>query len=73
MHFSPDQLNQVLTLIPYPVGKAQVIQLAQQFNANEQILGLLQLLPDKTYNSAQDIQNDLSSLGNLGDLGGFKL
>jgi hypothetical protein len=34
---------------------------------------VLQLLPDKTYNSAQDLQNDLGKLGSLGNLGGFKL
>jgi hypothetical protein len=76
MNLDSGQINQMLSMIPYPVGKAQLVQFAQEHNTNAQIMTVLQMLPDKTYNSAQDIQNDLGSLGslgNLGNLGGFKL
>jgi hypothetical protein len=66
---NPEQVNQVLDRLPYPVGKAQVVELARQFKVNDQIVGLLERLPNKTYNSSQDIQNDLQSLGNLGKFG----
>jgi hypothetical protein len=70
MNFDPGMVSQMLNMIPYPVGKGQLVQMAQQFGANEQIMGLLDRLPDKTYNSAQELQD---AIGGLGDLGGFKL
>ena len=70
MNFDPGQLTQLLSRVPYPIGKAQLIQFAQQHGANEQIIGLLQRLPEKTFNSSQEVQD---SLGGLGNLGGFKL
>jgi hypothetical protein len=73
MNFDPGQLNQLLSHVPYPIGKAQLVQFAQQHGANEQIIGLLQRLPDKTFNSQQEVQDLLGGLGNLGNLGGFKL
>jgi len=69
MNFDPGQLNQLLSQIHYPIGKAQLIQFAQQHGANDQIMGLLGQLPDKTFNSQQEVQD---SLGGLGNLGGFK-
>ena len=75
MNFDLGQLSQLLNQIPYPIGKDQLTQFAQQHGANEQITGLIDRLPDKTFNSAQDIQDSLGGLGNLGDLGnlgGFK-
>jgi Protein of unknown function (DUF2795) len=73
MNIDPEQLNQLLTHIPYPVGKAQLVQFAQQHGANEQVMGVLNHLPDKTFHSAQEVQDTFGGLGNLGNLGGFKL
>ncbi|HXX79649.1 MAG TPA: DUF2795 domain-containing protein [Ktedonobacteraceae bacterium] len=79
MNFDPGMINQLLNQIPYPVGKSQLVQIAQQFGGNEQIMGLIDRLPDKTFNSAQELQDAIGGLGNLGDLGnlgnlgGFKL
>jgi Protein of unknown function (DUF2795) len=73
MNLDPGQLNQLLSRIPYPIGKAQLVQFAQQHGANEQIIGLLDRLPDKTFNSQQEVQDSLGGLDNLGNLGGFKL
>ncbi len=52
MNFDPGMVSQLLNRIPYPVGKSQLVQIAQQFGANEQIMGLIDRLPDKTFNSA---------------------
>ena len=70
MNLDPGQLSQLLSRVPYPIGKAQLVQFAQQHGANEQIICLLDRLPDKTFNSQQEVQD---SLGGLGNLGGFKL
>ena len=73
MNFDPGQLSQLLSRVHYPIGKAQLVQFAQGHGANEQIMGLLQRLPDKSFNSSQEVQDSLGGLGNLGNLGGFKL
>ena len=73
MSFDIGQISQLLNQLPYPIGKDQLKQFAQQNGANEQIMGLIDRLPDKTFNSAQDIQDLFGGLGDLGNLGGFKL
>ena len=73
MNINPGQLNQLLNFVPYPIGKTQLIDFVRQYGANDQIIGLLERLPDFTFNSAQDVQNAMSGgLGNLGNFGGFK-
>ena len=52
MNFDLGQLTQLLDHVPYPIGKAQLVQFAQQHGANEQIMGMLDHLPDKTFNSS---------------------
>jgi hypothetical protein len=76
MNFDPGQLTQVLDHVPYPIGKTQLVQFAQQHGANEQLMGILNQLPDKTFNSSQEVKDalgGLGGLGNLGNLGGLKL
>ena len=68
MNFDPGQLNQLLSQIHYPIGKAQLVQFAQQHGANDQITALLGQLPDKTFNSQQEVQDSLGGLGNLGGI-----
>lgn len=64
-------VNQILSQVHFPIGKNDLIQFAQQNGANDQIIGALQHLPDKTFNSAQDV---LSSLGGgQANIGGFKI
>jgi len=72
MNFDLGQLTQLLDHVPYPIGKAQLVQFAQQHGANEQIMGMLDHLPDKTFNSSQEVKDSLGGLGNLGNLGGLK-
>jgi hypothetical protein len=69
MNFDLGRLTPLLDHVPYPIGKAQLVQFAQQHNANEQIMAMLHLLPDKTFNSSQEVKDALSSLGKLGNLG----
>jgi Protein of unknown function (DUF2795) len=75
MNFDPGQAKQLLDHVPYPVGKDKLVQLAQQHNMNPQVMAVLNRLPDKTYNSSDDVQKELQNVqGNLGNLGGgFKL
>jgi len=73
MGFDLGQVNQLLSRIPYPISTAGLVQFAKQHGANDQIVGLLERLPEKTFNSPEDIQNTFGSLGHLGNLGGFKL
>ncbi len=69
MNINPEQLNQLLNLVPYPIGKSQLLDFLGQRGANDQIIGLLNRLPDVTFNSAQDVQNALGGgLGNLGHI-----
>jgi len=69
MNIDPGAINQVLGTLPYPIGKANLIQLARQHGVNDQVVGMLDKLPDKTFNSSQEVQELLS--GGLGNLGGL--
>ncbi len=68
MNIDPGIVNQVLSALPYPISKANLIQLARQYSANDQLVSLLERLPDKTFNSPQEIQDMLGNLGNLGGM-----
>ena len=61
-------LDQALGALPYPVDKNKLVQLAKQFGANDQIVGTLDKLPDKQFNSPDDVKNAIGGLGNLGNL-----
>jgi Protein of unknown function (DUF2795) len=62
------QIQQLLSTVKFPVSKNTLIEAAKQHGTNDQITGLLQRLPDKTYNSPQDIQNELGGQGNIGGI-----
>jgi len=61
-------MNQVLNALPYPISKDNLVQLARQYGANDQIVSMLERLPDKTFNSPQEIQDLLGKFGNLGGM-----
>jgi len=73
MSFDLGQVDQLLNQIPYPINIAGLVQFAKQHGANDQIIGILERMPDKTFNSPEDIKNTFGNLKNLGNLGGFKL
>ena len=51
------QLDKVLSTLPYPLDKDEVIAQAQQAGTNPQVLkAIKQVLPDETFNSAEDIK-----------------
>lgn len=66
------QVDQLLNHIPYPISTSGLVQFAKQHGANDQIVGMLERLPDKTFNSPDDVKNMLGNLKNLGNIGGFK-
>lgn len=70
MSVNSGQISQLLNKIPFPIGKADLVRQARQMGANNQIISALERLPDKTFNSSQELQKELGGLGNLG---GFKV
>ncbi|GHO93685.1 hypothetical protein KSF_037330 [Reticulibacter mediterranei] len=71
MNINPQMLDQALGMLQYPVGKQQLIQLVEKFNLSPQIVGLLNNLPEKQFNSPEEIKSMIGGLGNLGNLGGL--
>lgn len=71
MNINPGMIDQLLNSIPYPIAKGDLIKMAQQHGANDQMTGLLNRLPDKTYNNADELKSDV--MGAMGNLGGFKI
>lgn len=55
------QIDQVLSTLPYPINKDDLVVRAKRAGANDQIVGAMQrMLPDKTFNSAQEIKDSIS-------------
>ena len=75
MNFDFAQVDQMINKIPYPVNTSNLKQMVQQFGGgNPQITAVLDRLPEKTYNSSDELKSDLQkNMGNLGNMGGFKL
>ncbi len=71
MNIDPGQVGQLLNMLPYPISKNDLVQKAQQIGINDQMMGVINRLPDKTYNSSQDLQSDLG--GMMKNMGGFKM
>lgn len=56
------QLDRMLSTLPYPLDKEEILAHAQQMGANTQVVGAMrQVLPDKTFNSAEDIKKIISN------------
>jgi hypothetical protein len=77
MNINPAMVDQLLNHIPYPIGKNDLVNIAKQRGANDQVTNLLDRLPDKTYNNADEIKGDfggvigkLGNIGNIGNIGG---
>ncbi len=63
MNIDQGMITQALNSLSYPIGKKDLIKQAQQRNVPQQVVSMLERLPDKNFNSAQDIQNALSQTG----------
>ncbi len=57
------QFDRVLSTLPYPIEKSDLLQLARHAGANEQMVSAMQkMLPEKTFNSAQDVKNLMGNI-----------
>lgn len=70
MNINSDQVNQVLNMLPYPLSKDTLVQQARQHGVSDQIVSMLDKLPNKTFTSADDVKSAMSGLGNMGGIGG---
>lgn len=75
MNINSDMINQLIGSIPFPIEKTELVKMAKQHGANDQMANMLNRLPDKKYNNADELKGDFSSMmggkmGNLGNLGG---
>jgi hypothetical protein len=61
MNIDPGRVDQVLNALPYPLDKTKLIEMARRMGANDQMVSALNRLPDKTFNSAQDVKSQLGS------------
>jgi hypothetical protein len=51
------QLDLILSILPYPVGKNEIVAHAQEAGANPQIVtAIKQVLPDQKFDSPEDIK-----------------
>ncbi len=58
MNFDPKLLKQILSALPYPVSKGDLLEIARQNDLDETFIRDLEaLLPNKTFNSANEVLN----------------
>ena len=58
------QLDRVLSTLPYPLDKNDVVAQAQQAGANPQIIETMrQVLPNETFNSPEEVKETIRSGG----------
>lgn len=70
MNISNGQIDQLLNSLPYPIDKNKLVEIARQRGVNDQVISMMDKLPDKKFNSADEVKSAVSGIGNLG---GFKL
>lgn len=70
MNIDFNQLNQggmldrVLSSLPYPLDKDEIVMHAQQSGAPQQVVGALkQALPDTSFNSPEDVKKAIRMKG----------
>lgn len=59
---SPAQIEKYLKGIDFPSSKQSLINHAKQNNAPDDVMQLLQRMPDKEYGSAADIAREIGKL-----------
>ncbi len=57
---SMPQVQQFLKDVVFPASKQTIINKAQEKGADKNIISMLQKLPDKQYQSASDVTNQLN-------------
>lgn len=62
MNIDPGLVDQILNSLPYPIDKTRLVELARQMGANDQIVNALDRLPNKTFNSSQELKGLLGKV-----------
>ncbi len=58
------KLDKMLSTLPYPVDKDEVVTHVQQAGASSQMIAVIeQALPDQTFNRPEDIKNVMQRAG----------
>ncbi len=60
MQTSPIEVQKALKDIDYPVKKKDLIAHAKKHNASNEVMQVLESLPDKEYNNAADVSKEFS-------------
>lgn len=61
-HTNPIQIEKFLKGANYPASKEDLLKLAQQNGANEQVRATLQQLPDQRYGSPADVSKAVGTI-----------
>jgi hypothetical protein len=59
---NPVQVQKFLKGVDYPVGKQDILRVAQQNGADENVRKVLERLPDQTFNSPNDVSEAIGKL-----------
>ena len=59
---SPAQVEKFLKGIDFPAGKQDIINHAKQNKASDDVMQLLQQMPDKDYASAADVAKEIGKV-----------
>ncbi|WP_414468990.1 DUF2795 domain-containing protein [Methanobacterium sp. ACI-7] len=59
---SPAQVEKCIKGIKFPASKQELIQQAEGNNANEDVLNILESVPDKQFNSPVDITKAIGKM-----------
>jgi hypothetical protein len=68
MNIDLGMLNPLLNQVQFPINKDNLVKSVEQKGASNEVVSLLQRLPNKTFNSPQDVQSELGGLGNIGNI-----
>ncbi|WP_048108694.1 DUF2795 domain-containing protein [Methanosarcina barkeri] len=60
MQTSPIEVQKALKDINYPVKKKDLIEHAKKHNASNEVMQVLESLPDKEYTNAADVSKEFS-------------
>jgi hypothetical protein len=64
------QLDMVLSALPFPLDKDEVVAQSQQAGANPQTLkAMKQALPDQTFSSSEDVKKCMQRVSQQGQQG----
>ncbi len=67
MEASPIEVQESLKGIDYPVQKKELIQHAKKHGANEEVMEVLESLPDKEYTSPIEVSKEFSESSSRGE------